>query len=160
MDTSRIAAIAFFADLPEAELAALAKVAFEVEVPLGQSLARTGGAGHALYAVEDGTADVVISGATVGTIGTGDVVGEIAVLAAAPDPFAPPEIAEGGERTASVVATSPLRMIAVYKRDVWELERQAPIATQRLRAKIEEHRAADDQRVLGAKPASPRPAAH
>ena len=48
----------------------------------------------------------------------------------------------------------------IDERDVWELERQAPIATQRLRAKIEEHRAADDQRELGAKPASPRPAAH
>jgi CRP-like cAMP-binding protein len=157
MDTSRIAAIPFFADLPEAELAAVAKMAFEVEVPSGQSLTQAGGIGHMLFAVEDGTADVVISGAKVATIGTGDVVGEIAVLAAPPDLFAPPEIAEGGERTASVVATSPLRMIALYKRDVWELERHAPIATQRLRAKLEEHRAADEQRELGAEPESPGP---
>jgi CRP/FNR family transcriptional regulator, cyclic AMP receptor protein len=157
MDASRVAAIPLFADLPEAELAAVAKVAFEVEVPSGQSLTHTGGIGHALFAVEDGTADVVISGAKVATIGTGDVVGEIAVLAAPPDQFAPAEMAEGGERTASVVATSPMRMIAVYKRDVWALERQAPIATERLRAKIAEHRAADEQRQLGGKPGSPGP---
>jgi CRP-like cAMP-binding protein len=155
MDTSRLAAIPFFADLPEAELAAVAKAAFEVEVPSGQSLTRTGGVGHTLFAIEDGTADVVISGAKVATVGTGDVVGEIAVLAAPPDLFAPPEMAEGGERTASVVATSPMRMIALYKRDVWELERQAPTAIQRLRAKLEERRAADEQRALGAKPESP-----
>lgn len=110
-----------------------------------------------LFAIEDGTADVVISGAKVQTIGTGDVVGEIAVLAAAPDEFAPPEMAEGGERTASVVATSPMRMIALYKRDVWQLEREAPIAIQRLRSKAEERRAANEQRELGAKPDSPGP---
>ena len=157
MDTSRLAAIPIFADLPEAELAAVAKVAFEVEVPAGESLTRIGGLGHVLFAIEDGTADVVISGAKVATIGTGDVVGEIAVLAAPPDLFAPPEMAEGGERTASVVATATMRMIALYKRDVWELERQAPTATQRLRAKLEGHRAADKQRELGAKPESPGP---
>ena len=157
MDASRVAAIPFFADLPEAELAAVAKVAVEVEVPSGQSLTRTGGVGHALFAIEDGTADVVISGAKVATIGTGDVVGEMAVLDARPDPFAPPELAEGGERTASVVATSPMRMIAVYRRDVWDLERQAPIATQRLRAKLEERRAANELRELGEQPRSPGP---
>lgn len=149
MDTSRIAAIPLFADLPEAELAAVANVAFEVEVPFGQALSHTGAAGHTLFAIEDGTADVMVSGAKVATIGTGDVLGEMAVLAAPPDQFAPPETAEGGERTASVVATSPLRMIALYKRDVWELERQAPIATERLRAKLEHHRAADEERARG-----------
>lgn len=92
-----------------------------------------------------------------GTIGTGDVFGEMAVLAAPPDPFAPPEMAEGGERTASVIATSQMRMIAVYKRDVWQLEREAPIATARLRAKLEVHRAADEERKLCAPPESPGP---
>lgn len=96
MDTSRIAAIPLFADLPEAELTALANFAFEVEVPFGQALSHTGGAGHTLFAIEDGTADVMVSGAKVATVGTGDVVGEIAVLAAPPDPFAPAEMAEGG----------------------------------------------------------------
>lgn len=150
MDTSRIAAIPFFADLPEAELVALARVAFEVEVAPGQALSHTGGVGHALFAIEDGTADVRVSGEKVSTMGTGDVFGEIAVLAAPPDPFAPAETAEGGERSASVVATSPMRMIALYKRDVWELERHAPTAAQRLRAKLEERRAADEQRERGA----------
>lgn len=48
-------------------------------------------------------------------------------------------------------------MIAIYRRDVWQLERQAPIATERLRAKLETHRAADEQRGLGATPESPAP---
>jgi CRP-like cAMP-binding protein len=60
------------------------------------------------------------------TVGTGDVLGEIAVFSSAPDPFAPPEVAEGGLRTASVVATSPMRLIGMFERDVWALEPASP----------------------------------
>ncbi len=57
----------------------------------------------------------------------GDVVGEIAVLAS-------------GRRTASVVATSPMRLLAVFKRDVWGLERRAPEASRRLQAVLDGRR--------------------
>jgi CRP-like cAMP-binding protein len=146
MDSARVAAIPVFADLPEDELAAVASVAFEVEIASGQALASEGRVGHSVVAVESGTADVVIEGAKVRTIGAGDVVGEAAVLASPPDPFAAPEVAEGGLRTASVVATSPMRLIGLFKRDVWALDRQAPTATQRLRAMLDEHRAEDARR--------------
>jgi CRP/FNR family transcriptional regulator, cyclic AMP receptor protein len=148
MESSRVAAIPFFADLPPAELAAVASLAFEVEVASGQALASEGGLGHALFAVESGTADVAIGGSPVRTIGPGDVVGEIAVLASPPDPLAPPEVAEGGRRTASVVATSPLRLIALFKRDVWALDQRAPVFAQRLRVRLDEHLAHDEQRAL------------
>ena len=148
MERSRVAAIPFFADLPEDELAAVASVASEVEIASGQALAAEERIGHTLFAIESGTAKVIIGGATVRTIGTGDVVGEMAVFAAPPDRFAPPEVAEGGLRTASVVATSPMRLIALFKRDVWALDQRAPAATQRLRAMVDEHRAQDAQRAL------------
>jgi CRP/FNR family transcriptional regulator, cyclic AMP receptor protein len=135
--------------LPEDELAAVASMASEAEIPPGQSLAAEGRMGYSLYAVESGTADVVINGETVGTIGAGDVVGEIAVLIAPPDWSAPPEVAIGGLRTASVVATSPMRLITLYKRDVWALDRRAPVMTQRLRALLDERRAQDAERALG-----------
>ena len=146
MESARVAAIPLFADLPEEELAAVASVAFEVEIASGQALASEGRVGHSLVAVESGTADIVIEGAKVRAIGAGDVVGEAAVLASAPDQFAAPEVAEGGLRTASVVATSPMRLIGLFKRDVWALDRQAPTATQRLRAMLDEHRAEDARR--------------
>jgi CRP-like cAMP-binding protein len=148
MDSSRVAAIRFFADLPEADLDAVASVAFDVEVPAGQELATEQGLGHALFAVESGTADIVIRGKTVRTIGPGDVVGEIAVLASPPDPQAAPEIPVGGQRTASVVATSTMRLLGLFRRDVWALDRQAPVAAQRLREAMERHRAADEERAL------------
>src|SRR5215467_5570506 len=148
MDTLRLAAIRFFADLPENELAAVASIASEAEIPLGQLLAEEGRSGYSLYAIESGTADVVINGETVGTIGAGDVIGEMAVLISPPDWSAPPEVAIGGVRTASVVATSPMRLIMLFKRDVWELDRRAPVMTQRLRAVLNERRAQDDERAL------------
>src|SRR5579862_433671 len=149
MDALRLAAIRFFADLPEDELAAVASVASAEEIPPGQVLAAEGGVGYSLYAIETGTADVVINGETVRTIGAGDVVGEMAVLIAPPDWSAPPEVAIGGLRTASVVATSPMRLIMLFKRDVWALNQRAPVMTQRLRAVLDERRAQDAERALG-----------
>jgi len=149
MDALRLAAIRFFADLPEDELAAVASMASEEEIPAGQLLAAEGRVGYSLYAIESGTADVVIDGATVGTIGPGDIVGEMAVLIAPPDWSAPPEVAIGGLRTASVISTSPMRLIMLFKRDVWALDRRAPVMTQRLRAVLDERRAQDAERGLG-----------
>ena len=145
-DVTPVGAIRVFADLPDDELVAVAGVASEVEIPSGQALAAEGRIGHSLFAVESGTADVVIADATVATIGPGDVVGEAAVLAAPPDLFAPPELAEGGLRTASVIATSPMRLMTLFKRDVWALDRRAPGALERLRALLEERRAQNAQR--------------
>jgi len=130
METARLAAIPLFVGLDDADLAAIASAASEVEVTEGQSLATEGDFGHALYAVESGTADVTADGRKLRTLGPGDVFGEIAVLAS-------------GRRTASVVATSPMRLIALFKPAVWALEQRAPQAAERLRALIAERRAAD-----------------
>jgi CRP-like cAMP-binding protein len=155
-ERARVAAIPFFADLPEDVLAAVAGAASELEIDSGQTLAAEGHIGHSLFAIESGTADVVIEGEKVGTIEAGDVMGEIAVFEAPPDLSAPPELAEGGLRTASVVATSPMRVIALFKRDAWALDRRAPGVTERLRALVEEHRARDAQRALAKQRSDPQ----
>ena len=41
-----------------------------------------------------------------------------------------------GRRSASVVATTPMRLITLFKRDVWALEDDAPEAARRLRELI------------------------
>lgn len=125
MDSARLAAIPLFADLPENEIAVIAGAASELEVEAGRALTTEGDFGHTLFAIESGTADVVADGVTVRTAGPGDVVGEVAVL-------------RSGRRVASIVATAPMRVIALLNRDVWRLERQAPEAARRLRALAEE----------------------
>jgi CRP-like cAMP-binding protein len=126
MDHGRVAALTFFAGVPEEELDAVARAASVREFAVGEVLMTEREFGHSLFLVEAGSADVSIDGAQVGVVGPGDVIGEIAVLAS-------------GRRTASVVATSPVRVIALFKRDVWALDREAPEAARRLRAAIEEH---------------------
>ena len=72
----------------------------------------------------------------------------VGAVASPPDRFAQPEVAEGGLRSASVVATSPMRLIALFKRDVWALEGRAPVLAERLRALLDERRAQDAEREL------------
>jgi CRP/FNR family transcriptional regulator, cyclic AMP receptor protein len=134
MESSRIAAIPPFADLPEGDLEAIASIARELDIAAGTSLASEGDFGHTLYAIEAGTADVVIGGETVRTVGPGELIGEAAVLSS-------------GRRTASVVATSPMRLIALFKRDAWGLDAKAPAAAERLRVALDEHRALDEERA-------------
>ena len=120
-----------FSGLPEAELAAIADAASEFEVGQGEEVATEGDFGHAMYAIESGTAEVRLDGKPTRKLGPGDVFGEIAAIAS-------------GRRTASVVATSPMRLIALFKRDLWALERSGPEATERFRALISERRASDE----------------
>ena len=134
MESSRIASIWRFADLPEADLEAIASVARELEIAAGTSLATEGDFGHTLFGIESGTADVLIGGETIRTVGPGELVGETAVLSAS-------------RRSASVVATSPMRLIALFERDARGLDAKAPAAAQRLRDAMDEHRALDEERA-------------
>ena len=125
MDRERLSRHPFLAGLPEDELNAVASTASEREFAAGETLISEGDFGHSLFLVETGSADVAADGQTVGQVGPGDVIGEVAVL-------------HSGRRTASVVATSATRVIALFKRDVWALDRVAPEAAARFRAAIEQ----------------------
>ena len=127
MEPTRLAAFPIFADLDDEDLAAIAAAASEAEAEVGTTLAAEGDFGYALYGIETGTAEVTLEGEHVTTLAAGDVFGEMAVLGS-------------GRRTATVVATSPLRLIALFNRDVWALEDRAPDAIARLRALIAERR--------------------
>jgi CRP-like cAMP-binding protein len=126
VDRSRVAPISVLSGCPDEELDAVARVASEREFAAGETLMSEGDFGHSLFLVESGSADVLIEGERVREVGPGEVLGEVAVLAS-------------GRRTASVVATSSVQVIAFFKPDVWRLERDAPEAARRLRAALEEH---------------------
>jgi CRP-like cAMP-binding protein len=126
VDRSRVAPISVLSGCPDEELDAVARVASEREFAAGETLMSEGDFGHSLFLIESGSADVLVEGKKVREVGPGEVLGEVAVLAS-------------GRRTASVVATSEVQVIAFFKPDVWRLERDAPEAARRLRAAMEEH---------------------
>ena len=69
---------------------------------------------------------MLVHGEKVREVDPGEVIGEVALL-------------PSGRRTASVVATSPVKVVALFKRDVWHLERDAPEAAERIHAAIDAH---------------------
>ena len=113
------------AGIPQDELEAVADAASEREFAAGETVISKGDFGHCLFLVEEGSAVVWVDDTRVGQVGPGEVIGEVAVLAS-------------GRRTASVVASSPMRAISFFKRDVGALERTSPEAARRLRAAIKE----------------------
>jgi CRP-like cAMP-binding protein len=125
VDAERLAALPLFSRLEPEHRARLAELAGEIEVPAGSAVVTEGDFGLALFVIEEGTAEVTRGGAPIASLGPGDVIGEIAVLSA-------------GRRIASVVATTPLRLIALLNRDVWRLERDAPEIAESLRALVRE----------------------
>ena len=100
--------------LEAGDLESLADQAQHVDVPAaGVSLIREGDFGHSVFAIVDGTAEVSVEGAVVRRLGPGDVFGEIAVLSS-------------GRRTASVTSTSAMRLVSLFKRDLWRLADERP----------------------------------
>ena len=120
----QLAGVRAFRELSSTELAGLAANAEELAVPAGTELAREGDFGHSVFVVVDGAAQVTVDGAAVRELGTGDVFGEVAVVAS-------------GRRTASVTASTPMTLISLFKRDIWELEKQNAAFGDRLRTLTE-----------------------
>jgi CRP-like cAMP-binding protein len=129
VDRSRLEAFPILSGLGADDLDAIASVASEIEVEAGRVLTAEGDFGHALFAIEQGSAEVSRDGEVLRALGPGDIFGEVAVLAS-------------GRRTADVVSTSPMSLIAIFKRDVWALERRSPEAAERLRGLVAERLAA------------------
>ena len=88
----------------------------------GTALTKEGDFGHGFFAIEEGEADVLRDDAVVATLGTGDVFGEIAIVAS-------------GRRTASVVAKTPMKLITLFKQDLWRIEKQSPALAARRSAR-------------------------
>lgn len=120
MDPSRLKAIPVFSDLSAEELEHIANLAAEVSVPEGKELVREGDYSYDMLAIQEGTARVTRDGDTVADLGPGDVVGEMGVL-------------ERSQRMATVVATSPMRLVTLTSWDMRRLQKSAPTAVDHLR---------------------------
>ena len=121
VDSSRIAAFPDFADLPEDELDVLAASMTEIEVDAGANVITLDDYGTALYFVEQGDADVLKEGGDANEgVGPGDVFGEIGLLLT-------------GQRTATVVALTPMRLLALSGQDFDRIRAGVPEVERTLR---------------------------
>ena len=115
--------IGAFSGLSKHELEQLAGWTFELEVPAGEELLKEGKLAHEFFVIEDGAVEVRQDGERIAELGTGDFFGEIALL-------------EGGTRTATVVATTPLRLIVMSAHEFRRMEQEFPVLADRVRSAV------------------------
>jgi CRP/FNR family transcriptional regulator, cyclic AMP receptor protein len=112
-----LGAVPLFSGCSKRELGEVALVADEVFLPAGETLIREGERGREFLVIESGTVRLTRGGDTLGELGAGDWVGEISLVAGVP-------------RTATVAATSPVRLLVISDRAFQSLLRDVPsIAT-------------------------------
>jgi CRP-like cAMP-binding protein len=126
MDPSRLTAIPIFSELSPEETNRLATFATETSAPDGQYLIREGDYSTELIAIEEGTADVIRGGRTIASLGPGDLIGEMGLIARK-------------RRSADVIATSPMRLLKLTH---WEIRRMSDATLDRIKQTIAERRAA------------------
>jgi CRP/FNR family transcriptional regulator, cyclic AMP receptor protein len=105
--------VPLFARCSRAELKEIALLADEIDLHEGTEMTREGAPGREFFVLLDGTADVKKNRRRVNTLGPGDFFGEIALVSREP-------------RTATVIATSPVRALVITDRSFRRLLDDAP----------------------------------
>lgn len=128
MDATQLKRIPLFAEASDEELAKVATFAQSKEVPEGTVVVSEGGFSRELLAIEDGTAEVTRDGEHIADLGQGDVFGEAGML-------------DDELRSATVTATSRLKLISLGHFEVQRLKKDAPEVYGRIEELVEERKA-------------------
>lgn len=99
----RLREVPLFAGCSHEQLTAIARLVDEVDVPAHRHVIREGRLPYEFLVLVEGEAEVVQAGRLLRRLGPGDFVGELSILA-------------GGARTASVVTTTPARLLVLTDR--------------------------------------------
>jgi CRP-like cAMP-binding protein len=125
VDASQLKRIPLFAEASDDELAKVAAFAQSKEVSEGELVVEEGGFSRELLAIEDGTVEVTRDGERIAELGPGDVFGEAGMV-------------EDQMRSATVTATSQLKLISLGHFEVQRLKKDAPDVYARIEALIKE----------------------
>jgi CRP-like cAMP-binding protein len=107
MDATQLKRIPLFQNVPDDDLRVVTTFATSDEVPEGTVILKEGDFANQFMAIEEGTAEVTRNGEKIGELGAGDVFGEMGLL-------------EKERRSATVKATSRVKLIKIER---WELQR-------------------------------------
>jgi CRP/FNR family cyclic AMP-dependent transcriptional regulator len=110
---SVIKTVPLFAGCSKRELAQIASIADELDLPEGATLTHEGQRGREFLVLVSGTADVRHGERLLAELGDGDFLGEIALVLDAP-------------RSATVTATSPVRLLVIERRAFKQLLEDVP----------------------------------
>jgi CRP-like cAMP-binding protein len=124
-----LASYPFFAALSPEALLSVAAYAEQIEVPEGTQLAGQEKPGYLFFVIESGEAAVWQDDRELRTLSSGDFFGEVALL-------------RTGERTASVIASTPMRLVTVTETAFKRLLETDPAAARQCEAAISDRWAA------------------
>jgi cAMP-dependent protein kinase regulator len=125
MDTASLKKFDLFKDVDESKLSKIAPFTMLVEFPAGKTIIQEGGFSNDFYAIESGTATVERAGEAIADLGPGDVFGEQGLL-------------EKQERSASVVATAPIRALKIENWEIPRMRKAMPEVLEQLQRTIEQ----------------------
>jgi CRP/FNR family transcriptional regulator, cyclic AMP receptor protein len=108
-----IKGVPLFSECSKKELGEVAGIADEIDLREGKELTKQGGLGREFFILVEGTADVKKGNRRVNQLGPGDFFGEISLIRHTP-------------RTATVVATSPVRTLVITERSFQTLLQHQP----------------------------------
>ena len=116
---ARIRSVPLFSGFGDKDLQRVAAIAKEVEFPTGKEIAKQGESGVGFHMITQGDAVVEVDGSTHTTLGPGSYFGEMTLL-------------DGGPRSATVRAITPLRTVSMTSWDFNALLDQHPELTKKL----------------------------
>ena len=136
MFETQLKEVPFFSTLSKRELSTVAQQIDEIDVAPGRVLARQGDLGHEFFVILDGTADVTRGDTRLAELGPGDFFGEMALV-------------DEERRTATVTATSPMRVLVMTRQSFRAIDRSMPAVHATIVKAIEDRRAATQQATTG-----------
>lgn len=108
-----LAEVPLFSACSNKELQKIAKASDEIAIEAGRVLVEQDGVGREAYVVVEGEASVKRGNRRIATLGPGDHFGELALL-------------DGGPRTATVVAETPMKVLVLGQREFAGLLDEVP----------------------------------
>lgn len=132
MDATQLKRIPIFKDVPDQDLTVVTTFATQDEVPEGAVIVKEGEFANEFMAIEEGTAKVTRGGQQIGTLGPGDIFGEIGLL-------------EKEQRMATVEATSRVKLIKIEHWELQRMKKTLPNVYERIAAVAGERGKGDDE---------------
>jgi CRP/FNR family cyclic AMP-dependent transcriptional regulator len=117
--STALGGVPLFVDLSKRHLQRLAAQSDILTFAAGETIVREGDPGETLFVVLSGQGKVMRGGRKVGSVMPGDFFGELSAI-------------DGGARTASVTAETPLEVLRLFRRTLSKLLQDEPVVTLRL----------------------------
>lgn len=105
--------VPLFSGLDQVSLAQIAKLADEIDLPVGKQLLQQGDYPHEFFLIVDGSVRIDRDGEQINMLGPGDFLGEIALL-------------DGGQRSATATAVTPVSLLILARREFNSLLNEFP----------------------------------